>query len=192
MKALLAVLLIATLLLPDCAGEKPAKEIVIPSSLSSTDVMKQIYSDNPSSFILGESLAISDLPDGAWEEGFAEGYRDPFGGGWYIKRDGSPVKKSYEYDLVLIFKVLKYESTEFAERSYDGIGEAYGFHNLTYRNIPFKTGVKPASEYGGESLWGVSNVYFYVVHSGCFIIHIEGHDDIARDALDRTIDTFGV
>ena len=187
MKGLLAVLLIAVLLLSGCA-----KEIVIPSSLDSMEVVEKIYPENPMRFILGNyyEYGAQHMAKGACEEGFVGGYSEPFYGEWYVKRDGRPINQS-EYSI-LIFKVLKYESTEFAQRSYGGIGEACGLHNLTHRNIALKTAVQPVSEYGGESLWGVANLSFYVVHSGCFIIYFYGRDDVAQDALDRTIDTFGV
>jgi hypothetical protein len=191
-KRFLAFLLIVTLFLPGCAREKPVKELVIPSSLSSMEVVEEIFPANPMRFILGEDLNAIYLPEGACQEGFVGGYGEPFFGAGYTMRDGSPVNQSKHELPILDFKVFKYESTEFAQRSYDGIGGAYGFQNLTHRNIALKTAVQPASEYDGENYWGVYNLSFYVVESGCFIIFFYGHDDIVQDALDRVIDTFGV
>jgi len=172
---LMIIALMFTSVLPGCNNEQ---QLVIPSSLSPYEVVEEIFPENPMRFILGNYYAAAwQGAKGACEEGFGGGYGEPFYG------TATPL---------LIFDVLKYESTEFAQRSYDGIGEAYGLHNLTHRNIALKTAVQPASEYGSEEYWGVSNLSFYVIESGCFIICFYGHDDIAADALDRTIDTFGV
>jgi len=188
-KGLLAVLLIATLLLSGCA-----KEIVIPSSLNPMDVVKEIYPENPLRYLEGGNYyyehGASGVAEGACEEGFVRGYSEPFIEFWYAKIDGTTLNQSSQY-LVLRFAILKYESTELAERSYESIAEAYDLQNSSYKGIAVKAGVKPISEYRSES-WGISNLSIYVVHSGCFIIYVEGRDDIARDALDRTIDTFGV
>ena len=90
---------------------------------------------------------------------------------------------------LLIFHVLKYENTEFAQRSYDGISEALEFQNFSYRNITLKAYVEPPSE-----VLSVSNSWGYNINSGCFVILIItfGAPDVAQDALDRTIATFGI
>jgi len=181
------VLLLVTSVLPGCNKEQ---QLVIPSSLSPYEVVEEIFPKNPFRFIVGTSLDTTNLPKGACKEGFDGGYSEPFFGVWYIKRDGRPINQSMA--LILDFEVLKYQGTEFAQRSYDGIGEAYELQNLTYRNIALKAGVEPVSEEDAEIVGGVSNVSWYLIQSGCFVICIDGHDDVAQDALDRTIDTFGV
>ena len=188
MKLFLAVLLIATLLLSGCA-----REIVIPSSLGPYDVVKEIYPENPMRFYLGGDYYehAGGAEKEACEEGFVAGYGEPFIEALYTKIDGTTLNQSSPYPG-LLFAVLKYESAEFAQRSYVSIAAAYNLQNSSYKGIAVKAGVKPASEYGGEGVWGVANLSFYVVHSGCFIIHVEGRDDITQDALDRTIATFGV
>jgi hypothetical protein len=178
---LVIIALMLAVVLPGCNEELPpveADELVIPSSLSPQEVVEGIFPENPMRFILGNYFhAAWQGAKGTCEEGFVGGYGEPFYG------TATPL---------LIFVVLKYESTEFAQRSYHGIGEAHGLHNLTYRNIALKIATQPASEYGSEELWGVSNLSFYVIESGCFIIFFYGHDDIAADALDRIIVAFGV
>ena len=190
MKLFLAVLLIAVLLLAGCA-----KEIVIPSSLSPYDVVKEIYPENPLPYLTEENYyyehGASEVAEGACEEGFVGGYYEPFIELWYTKIDGTTLNQSSSY-LVLIFSILKYENAELAERSYDGIAKACDLQSYSYKGIAVKAGAKPASKYGGESMWGISNLSLYVVHLGCFIIYVEGRDDIAQDALDWTIATFGV
>ena len=183
MKGLLAVLLIATLFLPGCATE-----IVIPPSLSPTDVVEEIFPDQYSDFTL-ESLSTGTLPRGAGKEGFVNGYD-----AWslnYTKADGTTLRAAGGPEVLplLIFYVLKYENTEFAQRSYDGISEALEFQNFSYRNITLKAYVEPPSE-----VLSVSNSWGYNINSGCFVILIItfGAPDVAQDALDRTIATFGI
>ena len=188
MKLFLAVLLIATLLLAGCA-----KEIVIPSSLEPYDVVKEIYPENPMRFLIGGSDFgyAGEVAEGACEEGFVGGYGELFIEAGYTKINGATLNQSSVY-YGSIFSVLKYESAEFAERSYDGIAKACDLQNYSYKGITVKAGVMPAPEYDGGNMWGVSNLSIYVVHSGCFIAYFYGHDDITQDALDRTIDTFRV
>ena len=181
-KVLMVLMVVALTMTSVLFGCNNERQLVIPSSLSPYEVVEEIFPENPWRFIIGESLDISNLPKGACKEGFVGGYSEPF-------FDGRPINQT-KY-LILVFEVLKYESPEFAKRSYDSIGEAYELHNLTYRNIALKAGVEPLSEQG-ENITGVSNASWYVIHSGHFVICSIGHDDTARDAVNRTIDTFGV
>ena len=189
MKGLLAVLLIATLFLPGCAKKELAKEIVIPPSLRPREVVEEIFPENCFALNLKEEFVdISHAWSGAGEEGFVEGYTA--GSYNYTMANGTTIRADpySESGLpILAFQVLKYENTEFANRSYEGFDEADEVQNLTYRNINLKTFVEPPSKglSAGKS-WG------YIIHSSCFVVIFGGLPDVAQDALDRTIATFGV
>lgn len=182
------VLLMMTSVLPGCNEEQ---QLVIPSSLSPQEVVEEIFPEHYFCFTLKEELVnTSYLWEGAGKEGFVEGYAA--GSYNYTKADGTTIRAAPQSESglpLLIFEVLKYENTEFAKRSYDGFGGAHELQNLTYRNITLKAWLESASEVSS-----VSDSSAYVIHSGCFVIFILtfGLPDVARDALNRTIDTFGV
>jgi len=234
-KALLAVLLIAVLLLSGCAkenqgpsgepanetvipGGEPAKEIVIPSSLDSWEVFAGFVNITPPlglfPYMFGEwspkNMDPYAMPEGASEEGFLRGFGGDFPEILYTKKGETPkISNISDWEawfstdsntteagnmtfwLVLWFVVLKYENTEFAERSFTNISVAQELQDSTYNGVALKSGIHSPYSWE-EDMFEESTELCYLIHSGCFIIFFYGHDDIARDTLDRTIDTFGV
>ena len=205
MKGLLAVLLTVVLLLPGCAAEnqgsggEPAKEIVIPTSLSEPwEVIGPVLSTSPRAVSVlppdfcgewsREHIGLYDMPDGASIEGFLKGFGCGFPDLFYTKRNRRVA--GIGGLIVLDFCVLKYENAEFAESSYANISATLDLQDLTYQGVSLKSGIYPMP--WAEETWGTTNATCYFIHSDCFVICITGRDDVARDALDRTIEAFGV
>jgi hypothetical protein len=133
------------------------------------------------------------MPQGATEEQFIEGYIAGIPQSLYIKRDGKQAGYA-ENKLVLRIGILKYEDMESAERSFTNISETQGLQNLTYGGIDLKNGTYslPYWEEVEKYYWDESTVPYYLIHSGCFVIHLYGRQDVTKDMLDRIIVAFGV
>jgi hypothetical protein len=204
-RAMLAVLLTAVLLLPGCAAEnqgpggEPAKEIVIPSSLEEPwEVIGPVLNTSPRAvsvlppFLCGEwsreHIGLYDMPEGASTEGFLKGFGCGFPDLFYTKRNRRVA--GIGGLIVLEFRVLKYENAEFAESSYANISATLELQDLTYQGVTLKSGIYPMP--WAEETWGATNATCYFIHYDSFVISIIGRDDVAQDALDRLIEAFGV
>ena len=195
---IVVVLLLVTSVLPGCNKEP---QLVIPSSLSPYEVFNETASAGPyvQSFLdfQGEWTAKYmepwDMPQGATMEQFIEGYRAAIPEVIYIKRGGERAGWGY-YILVVDVTVLKYENPESAERSFINISETQGLRNSTYEGIALKNGTYSIPDWEGryEYYWYERNQPCYLIQSGCFVIHLYGREDIAKDILDRIIVAFGV
>ena len=201
---LVIIALMLTSVLPGCNRQPPveADELVIPSSMSPYEVLKEITNAGPSidtwPFMQG-ALTPDDIelwgPQGASEEPFIKGFGSVFPEISYTKRDGKQVGYGL-YKLVLDISVLKYEDTESAERSFINIGEPEELQDSTYGGIDLKSGTytlpwwwEELEELGSE--WDESTMPCYLIHSGCFVIHFYGREDVTKDMLDRIIVAFG-
>ena len=191
------VLLMVTSVLPGCNNEQQpveADELVIPSSLQPYEVSEEIFPEYPT-FPYGalkwthmdpEDISLPYIVDVASEQGFIEGFVQVFLAHFYIMRNGT---RASDKGMALEFIVLKYQTTEFAEKSYIDIGKAYELKDLTHSGIALKSG----PEYSYKNGWcGISNPPCYLIHSGCFVIYLYGREDVAKDMLDRIIVAFGV
>jgi len=203
-------------------GGEPAKEIVIPSSLEPSYVFAGFVNTTPPLgvflYMAGEwsreNMDPYAMPEGASEEGFLRGFGGDFPDILYTKKGETPKETPNMSDwsdweawfftdsntseaanitswLVLSFRVLKYENTEFAEKSFTNISVAQELQDSTYNGVALKSGIH-SLDYWEEDEWEKSTALCYLIHSGCFIIYLYGQDDVARDALDRTIEAFGV
>jgi len=197
---IVVVLLMVTLVLPGCNKQQPT-ELVIPSSMSPVEVFKEVAITDSYSEILpllddkwsAEHMEPWDMPQGATEEQFIEGYIAEVPEVLYTKRDGKRAGCGY-YRMVLDIFILEYEDTESAERSFVNISEAQELQDLTYEGIVLKNGTYTLADWEEyeEYYWDEPNQPCYLIHSGCFVIYLYGRDDVANDILDRIIVAFGV
>jgi len=193
-KRFLAVLLIVTLLLSGCAGEKQAEELIIPPSLEASQVTAKVFGFVP---YLSEtwSPGAEYYPEltGISEEGFISGVASIFDSGSYSNtriawERGNITTQSY---VAVIFIVMKYENAAFAQRSYDSI-TGCEFENFTYNGIALKSGVYYPPTWEGNDTWGgASSLQCYLIHSGCFIIFMYGQEKPLKDTLEGIIEEFG-
>jgi hypothetical protein len=201
---IVVVLLLMISVLPGCNKEPPveADELVIPSSMSPYEVLKEITNAGPRidtfPFMEG-ALAPDDIelygPQGASTEQYIKGFGSVFPEISYTKRDGKQVGYGL-YKLVLDISVFKYEDTESAERSFINISKTEELQDSTYGGIDLKSGTytlpwwwEELEELGSE--WDESTMPFYLIHSGCFVIYFYGREDVSKDMLDRIIVAFG-
>jgi len=200
---LVIIALMFTSVLPGCNRQPPveAEELVIPSSLSSYEVFNETANAGPRLvtwrfFVDGwtaEDIDPYGMPEGACEEQFIEAFSAAFPEVFYATRDGE--RAGYElFKMVLWIVILKYADTESAERSFVNISEAQGLQNLTYGGITLKNSTYSIPYWEGveEYYWDERNQPCYLIHSGCFVIHFYGREDVAKDMLDRIIVAFGV
>ena len=188
-----------------CNKELPveAKELVIPSSMSPSEVFNETANAGPQiktwPFMLGE-WTIGDMdpyamPQGASEEQFIEGFGSAVPEFCYTKRDGKIAGYGL-FKLVLDICVLKYEDTESAERSFINISETQKLQDSTYGGIALKSGSYSLASWWKELekyiKWDESTMPCYLIHSGCFVIYLYGREDVDKDMLDRIIVAFGV
>jgi len=195
---IVVVLLLVTSVLPGCNEEQ---QLVIPSSMSPYEVFNETANAGPRIQTLpffqvgwtAEYMEPDAMPQGATEEQFIEGYIAGIPQSLYIKRDGKQAGYA-ENKLVLRIGILKYEDMESAERSFTNISETQGLQNLTYGGIDLKNGTYslPYWEEVEKYYWDESTVPYYLIHSGCFVIHLYGRQDVTKDMLDRIIVAFGV
>ena len=195
---IVVVLLMMISVLPGCNKEQ---QLVIPSSLSPQEVLEEAGGAGPPIQPLpyfyegwtAEYMEPYDMPQGATEEQFVEGFVAAFPEVMYTKRDGERAGWGY-YTLVVDATVLKYEDTESAERSFVNISETQGLQNSTYEGIALKNGTCsiPYWEECEEYYWDEPRQPCYLIHSGCFVIHFYGRQDVINDMLDRIIISFGV
>jgi len=196
-----------------------ANGIMIPSSLQSWEVFAGFVNTTPPlgvfPYMFGEwspkNMDPYAMPKGASEEGFLQGFGGEFPEMLYTKRGETPKVTPNMSDweawlstdsntseaanmtfwLVLSFLVLKYENTEFAERSFNSISAVQELQGSTYNGLALKSGIH-SLDYWEDDMWEESTALCYLIHSGCFVIYFYGRDDVARDALDRLIEAFGV
>ena len=199
---LMIIALMFTLVLPGCNKEQPT-ELVIPSSLTPVEVFREIAVINSYSEILpllddewtAENMDPWDMPQGATEEQFIEGYHAVVPEVTYTKRNGERAGWGY-YRMVLDIFVLKYEDTESAERSFVNISETQGLQNLTYEGITLKNGTHTLDPWFWEEYekyyWDEPSQPCYLIYSGCFVIYFYGRQDVINDMLERIIAAFGV
>ena len=195
---IVVVLLMVTLVLPGCNKEQ---QLVIPSSLMPVEVFKEIAITDSYSEILplldgewtAEYMEPTDMPQGATEEQFVEGYLAFVPEVTYTMSDGKRAGCGYDR-FVLHIVILKYEDTQSAERSFISISETQELQNLTYEGIALKNGTCFITDWEGveEYYWSERNQPCYLIHSGCFVIHFYGREDVINDMLDRIIAAFGV
>lgn len=199
--SLIVISLMITFVLPGCNGEQTTG-LVIPSSMTPVDVFNEVANAGPYIYILpfpyqdvwvAEYMIPELMPQGALEEQFIEGYYAAPTELYYLKRDGKQVGYG-EYTVVSWIVVLKYEDMESAERSFISISEAQGLHDSTYEGIALKSGTHTLTKWEqvDPELWDESVVPCYVIHSGCFVIHLYAREDVANDILERIIAAFGV
>jgi hypothetical protein len=195
---------LVTSVLPGCNRQPPveADELVIPSSMSPYEVLKEVTNAGPriDTFPFMEGALTSDDielwgPQGASEEPFIKGFGSSLPEIFYTKRDGKRVGYGL-YKLVLDISVLKYEDTESAERSFINISKTEELQDSTYGGIDLKSGTYTLpwwwEEPENEKMWDESTMPFYLIHSGCFVIYFYGREDVTKDMLDRIIVAFGV
>ncbi|MBA7504707.1 hypothetical protein ES706_03361 [subsurface metagenome] len=195
---IVVVLLLVTSVLPGCNKEQ---QLVIPSSLTPVEVFKEVAITDSYSEILplldgewtAEYMEYWDMPQGATVERFIEGYGAVVPEVTYTMSDGKRAGCGYDR-FVLHIVILKYEDTESAERSFINIGKTQQLQNLTYEGIALKNGTCFIPDWEGveEYYWSERNQPCYLIHSGCFVIHYYGREDVLNDMLDRIIATFGV
>ena len=128
------------------------------------------------------------MPEGASTEGFLKGFVCSFPDLFYTKRNRRVA--GIGGLIVLDYHVLKYENAEFAESSYANISATLELQDLTYQGVSLEGGIYPLP--WAEETWGATSATCYFIHCDCFVICIIGRDDVAQDALDRTIEAFGV
>ena len=198
---IVVVLLMVTSVLPGCNEGQPT-ELVIPSSLEPKEVLIEIANAGPLIQILlyfaggwtveDIHLNLYDMPGGALEEQFNEGFEASILESLYIKRDGK--QAGFRDKLVSHIAILKYEDTESAERSFVNISQTQEFQNLTYDGITLKNGTHALDPWWWEEYdyWDEPNQPCYLIQSNCFVIYIYGREDVAKDILDRIIVAFGV
>jgi hypothetical protein len=139
-----------------------------------------------------EDICPPDIPEGACEEQFDEGFDAALLESLYIKRDGKPAGFR-DFKLVSYIAILKYADTESAERSFVNISETQGLQNLTYDGIALKNGAHTLDSWWEQyDYWDESIMPCYLVQSGCFVIYLYGREDVTKDMLDRIIVAFGV
>ena len=202
--AIVVVLLLVISVLPGCNEELPpveADELVIPSSMSPYEVFNETANAGPRVQTLpfyqgvwsAKYMEPDFMPQGASGEQFIEGYYAGLSELFFIKRDGERAGYGF-YKLVSWIAVLKYEDTEFAERSFVNISETQKLQDSTYGGIALKSGSQSLAKWKqlDPKLWDESVVPCYVIHSGCFVIYLYGREDVAKDMLDRIIVAFGV
>ena len=200
---MITVVLLMGTALPGCNKEQPAEvnKLVIPSSLTPVEIFKEVAITDSYSEILplldgewtAEYMESTDMPQGATEEQFIEGYLAFVPEVTYTMRDGK--RAGWGYDrFVLHIVILKYEDTQSAERSFIGISETQRLQNLTYEDIVLKNGTCFITDWEGveEYYWSERNQPCYLIHSGCFVIYYYGREDVLSDMLDRIIAIFGV
>ena len=195
---LVIIALMFTSVLPGCNKEQ---QLVIPSSLSPYEVFNETANAGPRILPFpffqaewtAEYMEPYAMPQGATEEQFIEGYSAGIPQSLYIKRDGKQAGYA-ENKLVLHIAILKYEDMESAERSFTNISETQGLQNLTYGGIALKNGTYslPYWEEVEKYYWDERGQPCYLIHSGCFVIHFYGRQDVTKDMLDRIIVAFGV
>ena len=196
---IVVVLLMVTSVLPGCNEGQPT-ELVIPSSMSPREVLIEIANAGPLIQILlyfaggwtAEDICPPDIPEGACEEQFDEGFDAALLESLYIKRDGKPAGFR-DFKLVSYIAILKYEDTESAERSFVNISETQEFQNLTYEGITLKNGTHTLDPWWEQyDYWDNFTMPCYLIQSGCFVIYFYGREDVTKDMLDRIIVAFGV
>jgi len=196
---LVVVALTMTSVLFGCNEGQPT-ELVIPSSMSPREVLIEIANAGPLIQILlyfaggwtAEDICPPDIPEGACEEQFDEGFDAALLESLYIKRDGKPAGFR-DFKLVSYIAILKYEDTESAERSFVNISETQEFQNLTYEGITLKNGTHTLDPWWEQyDYWDESTMPCYLIQSNCFVIYLYGRDDVTKDMLDRIIVAFGV
>jgi len=129
------------------------------------------------------------MPNNASEEGFINGVRGDWPACFYTMRGGEAADPT-SGQMVLSLTVLKYENTEFAEKSFIDISTADELRDSIYKGIALKIGFHSLAPW--EEIWGVTVVPCYLIQSDCFVIYIYGREDAANDMLDRIIVAFGV
>ena len=196
------VLLMVISVLPGCNEGQPT-ELVIPSSMEPEEVLTEIANAGPLIQILlyfaggwtveDIHLNLYDMPGGALEEQFDEGFEASILESLYIKRDGKQAGFR-DFKLVSHIAILKYEDTESAERSFVNISETQEFQNLTYDGITLKNGTHTLDPWWWEEYdyWDEPNQPCYLIQSNCFVIYFYGRQDVINDMLDRIIVAFGV
>ena len=199
MPLVMIIILTMTSVLFGCNEEQPT-ELVIPSSMEPEEVLIEIANAGPFIQILlylaggwtVEDICPPDIPEGACEEQFDEGFDAALLESLYIKRDGKPAGFR-DFKLVSYIAILKYEDTESAERSFVNISETQEFQNLTYEGITLKNGTHTLDPWWEQyDYWDESTMPCYLIHSDCFVIYIFGREDVDKDILDRIIAAFGV
>ncbi len=204
--AIVVVLSMVGLVLSSCSiGEHPveADELVIPSSLKPIEVFNETANAGPLIEPLlwfemewsAEYVPAHEMLQGATEEGFIEGDFTAISEPLYIKRDGKKAGDEFT-NLILCIVILKYEDTESAERSFVNISETQELQDSIYGGIALKNGpyCLPSEweEIKKYFFWDESTMPCYLVHTGCFVIHFYGRQDVINDMLDRIIVAFGV
>jgi len=204
---LMVVALTMASVLFGCNEELPpveADELVIPSSLEPKEVLIEITNAGPLIQILlyfaggwtAEDMDPYAMPEGACEEQFIEAFFAILPEFLYIKRNEERVGDRLNKTVSCI-TVLKYEDIESAERSFVNISETQELQDSTYGGIALKNGTYTLApwweeEWGASDYWEESTMPCYLIHSGCFVIHLYGREDIINDMLDRIIVAFGV
>ena len=199
---IVVVLLMMISVLPGCNEELPpveADKLVIPPSLDTVQVFNETANAGPyiktwpffQKVWSAKHIDPWDMPEGALEEQFIEGFYAAFPEAFYTMRDGKRV--GYElFKFVSYIVVLKYEDTESAEKSFINISETEELQDSTYGGIDLKSGTYTLSRRQEENdYWDESTMPCYLIQSGCFVIYLYGRDDVTNDMLDRIIVAFG-
>jgi len=198
---IVVVLLMVTSVLPGCNEELPpveAEELVIPSSMTPFQVLNETANAGPRvktwPFWQG-GLTPDDIeqygPQGASEEQLIGAFGAAFSELFYIKRNGRRAGYGL-YKMVASIAVLKYENTEFAERSFINISETQELQGSTYGGIALRNGTYTLAPWEYEGIeWDETTMPCYLIHSDCFVIYLYGREDVTKDMLDRIIVAFG-
>jgi len=200
-KVLTVLMVVALTMALVLFGCNEGQTLVIPSSLTPVEVFKEVAITDSYSEILplldgewtAEYMEPTDMPQGATEEQFVEGYLAFVPEVTYTMSDGKRAGCGYDR-FVLHIVILKYEDTQSAERSFISISETQQLQNLTYEGIALKNGTCFITDWEGveEYYWDERNQPCYLIHSGCFIIYYYGREDVLNDMLERIIAAFGV
>lgn len=188
------------------------REMIIPSSLESTEVMTQFVPYMPP---WGEVVTKDDAfwwPIGfgvrSPHKGFAGGFSATWhGAAYWIKKDGTKVegaevkRANDTYNFILEIAVLKYEKPEYAQEDYDRISTNQEFKDLTINGVKLKTraGVNPRmrTEVVIRNIPEMKKLkeeqcQQYLLHSNNFVVYIWGLKKAAEDAIIRLIDQYTV
>lgn len=184
---------------PEQIKPKSVKQVIIPSSLESYEVMIQFVPYIPPS---GEERISEEDYLEYFEITPNQGFTKGLGVIWHraaywIKKDGTKVYGPDDsYGFILDVSVLKYENPEFAREDYDKISTKQEFIETTLEGFKLKTksGVPPVTR--GWIKMGMEpkaeQCQQYLIYSNNFIIYLSGLKEAAADAVTRIIDLYRV
>ena len=182
---------------PEQLESEPMKKVMIPSSLSSEEVVVDFARYT---HLFGDVITQkSDYWSGYFginspNEGFVGGTGTMWYGASYFTKGGTEIKEEdASLGFILVFMVLKYKTPDFSQEDYKRISYTNEFRELTLKNIKLKT------KLGLPSLEKIPTVELkamqyqqYLLHSNNFIIYSVGLKEAAEDIMIRVIDQYTV